>query len=388
MATIQQIKQWVPLVNRPFIYSCLDNDTKILSIEELLMNTAPKENYVVLGTMFDICHANRDRDDDTHNKNGYPTSKKVKKNYNRIYEFGNTDGTTFCIICESETKGKTILSFWQGICIGQNFLLFEPKQVKDQTLRKDMPVLDVSNPLVPLMDYVPTLLPAIQIREPNQSGEATFFLLQKQRIRLSGCEIRGAGDVAPPSCSGYACDRKDEEKPSHACGCFRNMNIGKVSPIVLEYSVDFIYKDKPISLSYLRSFRTTCLFIKNANTLGLNMKGGNRIVKLKEMRVAVALACEYINEHGGFTIAGTVSKGMRKDLSDPSSLVLSDESTYNLCFLMPSNMELMNQEEFQTQQYHHTEDDEQPEVPNAAEQPDVPNATNTTRGRRRTTNRP
>jgi len=118
------------------------------------------------------------------------------------------------------------------------------------------------------------------------------------------------------------------------------------------------------------------------------MKGGNRIVKLKEMRVAVALACEYINKHGGFTIAGTVSKGMRKDLSDPSSLVLSDESTYNLCFLMPSNMELMNQKEFQTKQYHYTEDNEQPEVPNAAEQPDVPNDTNTTRGRRRATNRP
>ena len=148
------------------------------------MDTAPKENYIVLGTMFDICHANRDRDEDTVNKNGYPTSKKVKKNYNRIYEFGNTDGTTFCIICESETKGKAILAFWQGICIGQNFLLFEPKQVKDQTLRKDMPVLDVSNPLVPLMDNVPTLLPAIPIREPNQSGEATFFLVQKQLTLL------------------------------------------------------------------------------------------------------------------------------------------------------------------------------------------------------------
>jgi hypothetical protein len=138
------------------------------------------------------------------------------------------------------------------------------------------------------------------------------------------------------------------------------MNIGKVSPIVLEYSVTFNDNDKVISLSYLRSFRTTCLFIKNANTVGLNMKGGNRIVKLKEMRVAVADCCEHINEHGGFTIAGTVSKGMRKDLSDPSVLVLSDDSTYNLCFLMPTNMELLVDEEYQAKQYHYTEDDEQP----------------------------
>jgi hypothetical protein len=360
MLTIQQVKDWVPLVNRPWIYSCLDANTKILTLEELLMDTAPKENYVVLGTMFDICHANRDRDEDTVNKNGYPMSKKVKKNYNRIYEFGNTDGTTFCITCDSETKGKAILAFWNGICIGQTFLLFEPKQVKDQTLRRDMPVLDVSNPLIPLENNVPTLSHAIPIREPNQSGEATFFLLQKQRVMFSGCEIRGAGDIAPPSCSGYACDRKDEEKPSHACGCFRNMNIGKVSPIVLEYSVAFNDNDKMISLSYLRSFRTTCLFIKNANTVGLNMKGGNRIVKLKEMRGAVADCCEHINEHGGFTIAGTVSKGMRKDLSDPSVLVLSDDSTYNLCFLMPTNMELLVDEEYQAKQYHYTEDDEQP----------------------------
>jgi hypothetical protein len=359
MPTIQQVKQWVPLVHRPWIYSVLDEDTKILSVEELLMETAPKENYIVLGTMFDICHANRDRDEDTINKNGYPTSKKVKKSYNRIYEFGNTDGTTFCIICESETKGKAILAFWQGICIGQTFLLFEPKQVKDQTLRRDMPVLDVSNPIIPLLNNVPTLLPEIPIREPNQSGEATFFLFQKHRVVFSGCEIRGAGDIAPPSCSGYACDRRDEEKPSHACGCFRNMNIGKVSPIVLEYSADFAYGDKAISLNYLRSFRTTCLFIKNANTVGLNMKGGNRIVKLKQMRTAVGNCCDYINEHGGFTIAGTVSKGMRKDLSDPSVKVLSDDSSYNVCFLMPTDMRLLDMDDFQTKQYHYTEDDEQ-----------------------------
>jgi hypothetical protein len=366
MPTIQQIKQWVPLVHRPWINSCIDDDTKILSVEELLMDTAPKENYIILGTMFDICHANRDRDVDTVNKNGYPTSKKVKKNYNRIYEFGNTDGTTFCIICDSETKGKAILAFWQGICIGQTFLLFEPKQVKDQTLRKDMPVLDVSNPITPLMDNVPTLLPAIPIREPNQSGEATFFLLQRQRVMFYGCEIRGAGDVAPPSCSGYACDRKDEENPAHACGCFRNMNIGKVSPIVLEYSADFTSKDKTISLSYLRSFRTTCLFIKNANTVGLNMKGANRIVQLKKLRAAIANCCEYINEHGGFTIAGTISKGMRKDLSDTNTLVLSDDCTYNVYFLMPTNMELLNDEDFETKRYVYTEGDEQPDVPNAA----------------------
>ena len=365
MLTIQQIKQWVSLENLPWINSCTDDDTKILSVEELLMDTAPKENYIILGTMFDICHANRDRDADTVNKNGYPTSKKVKKNYNRIYEFGNADGTTFCIICESETKGKAMLAFWQGICIGQSFLLFEPKQVKDQTLRKDMPVLDVSNPIIPLMNNVPTLLPAIPIREPNQSGEATFFLLQRQRVIFSGCEIRGAGDIAPPSCSGYACDRKDEEKPAHACGCFRNMNIGKVSPIVLEHSADFTSKEKTISLSYLRSFRTTCLFIKNANTVGLNMKGGNRIVQLKKMRAAIANCCEYINEHGGFTVAGTVSKGMRKDLSDASTVVLSDDSTCNISFSMPANMELLNEEEFETKRHHCTEDDEQPNVPDA-----------------------
>jgi hypothetical protein len=234
--------------------------------------------------------------------------------------------------------------------------------VKDQTLRKDMPVLDVSNSLIPLTENLPTVLPVIPIREPNQSGEATFFLLQNHRIALYGCEIRGTGDVNPPSCSGFACDRKDPEKPAHACGCFRNMNIGKVSPIVLEYSARFANEDKAISLNYLRSFRTTCLFIKNANTVGLNMKGGNRMVKLKETRAAIVACCEYINEHGGFTIAGTVSKGMRKDLSDTNVLVLSDIPTYNLCFLMPTNMGLLNHDTFQTIQYLYTEDDERPAV--------------------------
>jgi hypothetical protein len=200
MPTIQQVRQWIPLELRSEIHSCLDDDTQVLSIQEILMDTAPTENYVVLGTMFDICHANRDRDEDaSFNKNGYPVSKKVKKNYNRIYEFGNTDGTTFCIICDTETQGKVILAKYQGICIGHTFLLFEPRQVKDQTLRKDMPVLDVSNSLIPLTENLPTVLPVIPIREPNQSGEATFFLLQNHRIALYGCEIRGTGDVNPPS---------------------------------------------------------------------------------------------------------------------------------------------------------------------------------------------
>jgi hypothetical protein len=74
-------------------------------------------------------------------------------------------------------------------------------------------------------------------------------------------------------------------------------------------------------------------------------KGGNRIVKLKQMRAAsVGNCCEYIN----------ISKGMRKDLSDPSVKVLSDESTYKVCFLMPRNMELLDEEDFQTKQYHYT----------------------------------
>jgi hypothetical protein len=119
MPTIQQIKQWVPLVNQPWINSCIDDDTKILSVEELLMDTAPKENYIILGTMFDICHANRDRDADTVNKNGHPTSKKIKKSLTAFTNLATLMEPLSALSASLKPRARQHLPSGRGFALGK-----------------------------------------------------------------------------------------------------------------------------------------------------------------------------------------------------------------------------------------------------------------------------
>ena len=216
----------------------LNESTVIATVPDILKD-AYEENYILVGLLYKILHVNHDKTDMT-NKTFY-SQKKQKKNYNRMFMFGSFDGTCFCVIAKNEKRAKAMMNVCTGnsIGVGQPFILIKPKQVPWQYLRRDMPVLEISLPFLPLQTNITPLLSQQEIRAPNQAEETTFFFLHNVEARFVCCEIRGKGDVEPPSCSGLLCDRKEAEKICHACGCFNNPMLGNVSPIVLEYSLVF-----------------------------------------------------------------------------------------------------------------------------------------------------
>jgi hypothetical protein len=326
----------------------INGSTVIASVQDILKD-AYEENYIVIGILYKILHANHDKTDMTT----FYSPKKQKKNYNRMFMFGSFDGTCFCVIAENENRAKAMMNFCSGnsIGVGQPFVLVEPKQVPRQYLRKDMPVLEISLPFLPLQTNIIPLLSQQEIRSPNQAEETTFFFLHNVEARFVSCEIRGKGDVEPPSCSGLLCDRKEAEKICHACGCFNNPILGNVSPVVLEYSLVFKADGAPFEpVKKERSFRTTLLFISSAETLGV-LQQIDRNVQSWRLRECVKKCNDYVNAHGGFTLGGTVSRGLVHDISDPNARVLNESSTFHICYAMPTDPKVEMKPEYRALKY-------------------------------------
>jgi hypothetical protein len=124
----------------------------LASIQEILKD-AYKENYIVIGILYKILHANHDKTDMTT----FYSPKKQRKNYNRMFMFGSFDGTCFWVIAENKHRAKAMMIFCAGnsIGVGQPLVLIEPKQVpRRQYLRKDMPVLEISLPCLPVQTNI------------------------------------------------------------------------------------------------------------------------------------------------------------------------------------------------------------------------------------------
>lgn len=325
----------------------LDENTTLVTVEDLLDENPPMENYVLIGVLFEICHYRRDEEDPTSKNGAYGSNKKTKKNYNRIFEFGCLSGATFAVICDTEACSQKMMSKHKDIAIGGAFAIWEPKKTKlGSTLRPNMPVLEVGNAFIPFHDTAMAHLPKIVPRNPAIGGEATFFLLHNQQIQFGGCDIRGPQDVYPPSCGGVTCDRSTEQKVSRACGCFRFNDLGRISPIVMEYTVRFFDGTKNVTVTKQRSFRNTRFFVLNVNTAGLKLDLIDDVERIKTIRKKVKALQDFVNNgtnviKPGFTIAATITRGMVQDYSDPSARVLSNDGTYKFCFILPTEWKII-----------------------------------------------
>lgn len=337
-----KLKDHCPTETKSWL-EALDDDTVIVTLQDLLDDNPPIENYVMLGVLFEICHYRHDEEDPS-SKGLHGASKKTKKDYNRIFEFGCLSGATFAVITKTEGKSMKMLEkHTPKVAIGQVFAIWEPRKNKlGSTLRPNMPVIEADNPIWPFHDTAITQIPRIIPRDPAVGGEATFFLLHHQLLQFGACYVRGPHDIYPPSCGGITCDRAGEQLISRACGCLRYNDIGKIAPIVMEYTVRFDDGKKNVTVPKQRSFRTTKFFMVNVDTAGLKMELIDNVEKIRAIRNKVKQMQTFIhngseNFKGGFTIAATITRGMVQDYSDPSARVLSTDGTYKICFLMPSD---------------------------------------------------
>lgn len=111
--------------------SYIDDDTIIAKVEDIVDGTFD-ENYVIIAILTKLTHVLHDAAVDDN----VPAYKKHKKNYDRIFQFSDIAGVSFCVICESDTQSRTAMGFCVDmIAVGAVFVLVEPKQEHGNTLR-------------------------------------------------------------------------------------------------------------------------------------------------------------------------------------------------------------------------------------------------------------
>ena len=62
------------------------------------------------------------------------------------------------------------------------------------------------------------------------------------------------------------------------------------------------------------------------DSLGL-LQQTDRLIENKKVRKCVNLCTNYINKHGGFTIAGVLTRGLVQDETDATNKVIANDST-------------------------------------------------------------
>jgi hypothetical protein len=329
----------------------LKDDTKIATIDEIVAETY-EENYVLVCVMHRMVHKDHQKQEDGGNP-----YKKQKKNYNRIYQFGDKTGQVCCIITEEQSIARALNNFLvDAPAIGQSFLLIEPTPGTGQTLRQDMPVLDVALPMLPLNDEFMENFPVVVPTPPSLANETTFFLLHNLKLRWVAVDMRGKGDVFLPSCTSFLCDRKEPLRTNHACGCFSHSAKGNLSPVVLEVTIicdEFTARKD-------RSYRTTRMFVRLPDSIGI-LQQAERLAHTTNIRKSVKKCYDFINSHGGFTVCESITRGEIQDSSETQAAkVASERVTYHVCYSQPTQLHILDTNEYKRLKFVYTPSDEHP----------------------------
>ena len=332
----------------------LNNQTKFMYIKDVINDNDCLENYAVIVVLFKITHANHDHVEDPSKQGPF---KKQKKCYNHIFMFGDLLGNVCCVIGETDNQSRSSMHFCGDlIAIGQPFVLVEPKY-DGSTLRKDMPVLQISNPFIPLADAILSSLPEVEPRPPSEANETSFFFLRNLKLLFVGAELRGKGDIKPPSCPSRLCDRMEPLKPSQSCGCFSHP-AGNVSSVVLESTIisESTNEIRTFKVMLNRSYRTTKLFLRNPESIAL-VPQQERINQVVAIHQKIKECSVFINSNGGFTVSGVITRGESPVESNPNEKVVSEHATYHVCYSQPTNLSLTKSNlEFTKLQYEYDQE--------------------------------
>jgi hypothetical protein len=324
--------------------------TKLVSIREIIGRKC-EEDYIVVGFMVKVTHANHDRQEDTSMKGQYNNAKKVKKNYNRIFQFADKEGFVFCVICDNDPHSRNIMKHVIDInAVGRAFALYEPKMHTGHVLQLDMPIIRCNAALMPLENSIYSAVRDIPLSPPTQGNETTFFHLSRIMLRFTSVQLIGKGDGEPPSCAGFFCDRKEPLKISHSCGCFSHAAQGNLSSVVVETDViSDLSKDqtKWFRIDSNRSFLMTTMFITSPESIGI-LQQQLRQGENNKVRKAVRECFEHINtgSRGGFTISGIITRGKTHDASDQTQVIFSENVTHHATYIQPTKLEVLKQEAF------------------------------------------
>ena len=71
----------------------------------------------------------------------------------------------------------------------------------------------------------------------------------------------------------------------------------------------------------------------------------------RRLRECVKRCNDYVNDNGGFSLGGTISRGLVHDISDPNAKVLNESSTFHICYAMPTDPKIEMKPEYRALKY-------------------------------------
>lgn len=258
--------------------------------------------------------------------------------------------TCFAIVWNTSNEFKRAIRNLEGIVIGSVIYIGEPEK-SNGLLGSTMPIIIPRWPLVPIKprkseDLFTEMLPATRFHIPDGAGEHRHFVFHNVAIAVIGYKLV----LETVSCSGRFCDRSQPLVANVSCGC-HTINTTRF-PVVGECIVKIGLPteaakeagEEEAVVRNFRSLRTTEVFFENHESIGAL---DNQVIEKRtmEFRKKIDTIVDYINQDGGWTIAGWFKKGESQDASTAEAKVDSTEVTLHLSLLVPSKKEIRTRED-------------------------------------------
>jgi hypothetical protein len=66
------------------------------------------------------------------------------------------------------------------------------------------------------------------------------------------------------------------------------------------------------------------------------------VAQVSTLRESIEKCYTYINQNGGFTVTGYITRGETPDVSNPNEKVVSERPTYHVSYTQPTNQAILN----------------------------------------------
>lgn len=302
-------------------------------------------------------------------KGGQTRKKQQSLSYDRIFTFADLrsrNGACFVVLTQTAHESEHLLKFCRDdIVVGKVFILLELEPIR-KFLSSSLPIATCSDPFIPLRlvsDHVHAVVPRVA-----KPGETLYFVQKNQSIKLQTM----VAEERTCSCKGQLCDRqvKIESGRRGACGC---LTVGRKPGFVLDqtlflqfpadFHAEYIEEDdiveggpivgssRRMHVRNFRSWRLTKALIRNASEFSIETH--DRVHLRKRIRMLV----NYVNENGGWTVAGWHRRGQVIDasagLSKPEEVdqIGSTSQNVHVSYLYPSVSGVVSSKIFQGLRY-------------------------------------
>ena len=278
------------------------------------------------------------------------TLYRVGKKKDDCLDLNNSSGMLVALMPRTNDEAARLMEYLRGeeYGVGSVCYLEEPSSTTKYLggpKTQHIPILEDVKMILPLQVEDYSSLRTIELGEASlEANESRGYLLHRKRIDVYKVDIVGA------FCFGSFCDRQDVGDPgTKNCGCFSRNPGGHDR--VFDMTVHFHgpFNGKMESVKNFRSYRTSKLFVRDMDTWDFlqqrKFEGLREFTQIR--RDSVRQMVEYVNDHGGWTIAGWVRKGESRDASDVNNeTYTSFDDSLHVTFLFPTTVSIKDTYEF------------------------------------------